>query len=59
MPPLSRKPLGDRPWADPGTAVGDRVDALLTVMTLEEKLAQLGSVWPAEVVLLDHEAVNG
>jgi beta-xylosidase len=46
MPPLSRKPLGDRPWADPGSAVDDRVDALLAVMTTEEKLAQLGSVWP-------------
>ncbi|MER7786748.1 glycoside hydrolase family 3 N-terminal domain-containing protein [Streptomyces sp. NPDC097640] len=34
------------PWADPACPRDDRVEALLTEMTLEEKLAQLGSVWP-------------
>ncbi|MFM9695049.1 beta-xylosidase/alpha-l-arabinosidase [Streptomyces europaeiscabiei] len=33
------------PWADPACPRTDRVDALLAEMTLEEKLAQLGSVW--------------
>src|SRR3954471_9629041 len=46
MHPPGRKPLGARPWADPGATTDDRVDALLAVMTPEEKLAQLGSVWP-------------
>ncbi|MER7692506.1 glycoside hydrolase family 3 N-terminal domain-containing protein [Streptomyces sp. NPDC097610] len=34
------------PWADPACPLDDRVEALLTEMTLEEKLAQLGSAWP-------------
>ncbi|WP_327347009.1 glycoside hydrolase family 3 N-terminal domain-containing protein [Streptomyces europaeiscabiei] len=34
------------PWADPACPRDDRVEALLAEMTLEEKLAQLGSVWP-------------
>jgi len=32
-------------WRDPARSVGERVAALLGQMTLEEKLAQLGSVW--------------
>ena len=32
-------------WRDPGAPVGERVADLLGRMTLEEKLAQLGSVW--------------
>lgn len=32
-------------WADPTAPVQDRVEALLTEMTLQEKLAQLASVW--------------
>ncbi|WP_049569057.1 glycoside hydrolase family 3 N-terminal domain-containing protein [Nonomuraea sp. SBT364] len=35
-----------RPWRDPALPVADRVDALLGEMTLEEKVAQLGSWWP-------------
>lgn len=34
-----------RPWGDPTRPPGERVEALLEEMTLEEKLAQLGSVW--------------
>ncbi|MFG1667884.1 glycoside hydrolase family 3 N-terminal domain-containing protein [Streptomyces sp. Y7] len=34
------------PWADPARRRDDRVEALLAEMTLEEKLAQLGSAWP-------------
>jgi beta-xylosidase len=33
------------PWRDPGRSVADRVDALLDALTLEEKIAQLGSRW--------------
>ncbi|GAA3753567.1 glycoside hydrolase family 3 N-terminal domain-containing protein [Salinactinospora qingdaonensis] len=33
-------------WRDPSLPVDDRVEALLAAMTLEEKLAQLGSFWP-------------
>jgi beta-glucosidase-like glycosyl hydrolase len=36
----------DRRWTDTALPVADRVDALLAVMTAEEKVAQLGSVWP-------------
>jgi beta-xylosidase len=32
-------------WRDPGAAVDERVADLLGRMTLEEKIAQLGSVW--------------
>lgn len=32
-------------WTDPTRSVSDRVDALLTELTLTEKLAQLGSYW--------------
>ncbi|GHB92579.1 glycosyl hydrolase [Streptomyces umbrinus] len=34
------------PWADPACPRDDRVETLLAEMTLEEKLAQLGSAWP-------------
>ncbi|QNP68057.1 glycoside hydrolase family 3 C-terminal domain-containing protein [Streptomyces roseirectus] len=34
------------PWADPACPRDARVEALLAEMTLEEKLAQLGSAWP-------------
>ncbi|WP_349290915.1 glycoside hydrolase family 3 N-terminal domain-containing protein [Actinoplanes solisilvae] len=34
-----------RPWQDPALPVGERVDALLAEMTLEEKIGQLGSRW--------------
>ncbi|HEY1625401.1 MAG TPA: glycoside hydrolase family 3 N-terminal domain-containing protein, partial [Streptosporangiaceae bacterium] len=34
-----------RPWRDPSRPVAERVADLLGQMTLDEKLAQLGSVW--------------
>jgi len=34
-----------RPWQDGSRPVADRVEALLQAMTLEEKVAQLGSRW--------------
>ena len=35
-----------RPWTDPSLPTAQRVEALLSGMTLDEKVAQLGSVWP-------------
>ena len=35
----------ERPWADASRPLADRVEALLAAMTLDEKLAQLASVW--------------
>jgi len=32
-------------YRDPGLSVGERVESLLEMMTLEEKVAQLGSAW--------------
>ena len=34
-----------RPWTDPSVPLAERVESLLSEMTLDEKLAQLGSVW--------------
>ncbi|WP_346115295.1 glycoside hydrolase family 3 protein, partial [Nonomuraea maheshkhaliensis] len=48
MTALDRTPTAGRalrPWQDPALAVADRVDALLTELTLEEKIGQLGSRW--------------
>ncbi|MFD4879896.1 glycoside hydrolase family 3 N-terminal domain-containing protein [Streptomyces sp. NPDC058420] len=45
-PASARTPASVRPWTDPLMPTGDRVASLLAAMTLEEKLAQLGSVWP-------------
>jgi beta-glucosidase len=45
-----------QPYLDPALAVADRVDDLLGRMTLEEKLAQLGSIWVFEV--LDGDRVD-
>jgi beta-glucosidase len=39
-----------QPYLDPALAVADRVDDLLGRMTLEEKIAQLGSIWVFEVL---------
>ena len=41
------------PYLDPALAVADRVGDLLGRMTLEEKLAQLGSIWVFEVLDAD------
>jgi beta-glucosidase-like glycosyl hydrolase len=38
--------VGERRWTDPALDADERVEALLAAMTLEEKVAQLGSVWP-------------
>ena len=35
----------DQPWRDPALPVAERVAALLARMTIEEKVAQLGSRW--------------
>ena len=32
-------------WNDPSRSADERVEALLSAMTLREKLAQLGSIW--------------
>ncbi|WP_336207273.1 glycoside hydrolase family 3 N-terminal domain-containing protein [Nonomuraea sp. LPB2021202275-12-8] len=48
MTALDRTPPAGRalrPWQDPALPVADRVEALLVEMTLEEKVAQLGSRW--------------
>ncbi|RKS77654.1 beta-glucosidase [Motilibacter peucedani] len=45
-PPSSPSPHGDlRPWQDSSRPVAERVQLLLDAMTLEEKVAQLGSRW--------------
>jgi beta-glucosidase len=36
---------GPQPWADTALTSAERADALLERLTLEEKVAQLGSVW--------------
>ncbi|MZE79969.1 glycosyl hydrolase, partial [Streptomyces sp. SID5475] len=49
------------PWQDTSLSTGDRVSDLLARMTLEEKLAQLFSIWPGsdsegeDVAPLQHE----
>jgi len=48
-----------RPWADPMMPKNERVAALLEAMTLEEKLAQLGSVWPGSSVIGDVAPMQG
>lgn len=37
--------VAQRPWQDTALPTGDRVDLLLAAMTVEEKVAQLGSRW--------------
>lgn len=46
-PPAAPHPpaVSGRPWTDPARPLGQRVADLLAAMTLEEKLAQLGSIW--------------
>ena len=49
MPEVEAAPAvastGDRPWEDVTASAAERADRLLRVMTLEEKVAQLGSRW--------------
>ncbi|MGW6588184.1 beta-glucosidase family protein [Streptomyces globisporus] len=51
----------DGPWRDPGLAPGGRADALIAVMTLQEKISQLFGVWVgasdegAEVAPFQHD----
>jgi len=37
--------MTDAPWADPARGLDERVETLVTEMTLDEKLAQLYGVW--------------
>lgn len=43
-------PRPDAPFRDPGRSVDERVDDLLALMTIEEKVAQLGSAWVFELI---------
>ncbi|GAA2025873.1 glycoside hydrolase family 3 N-terminal domain-containing protein [Catenulispora yoronensis] len=45
----------ERPWTDPTRPTAERVAALSAAMSLEEKLAQLGSIWPGVKELLPPE----
>ncbi|GAA0996025.1 glycoside hydrolase family 3 N-terminal domain-containing protein [Acrocarpospora macrocephala] len=49
-----------RRWQDPTLPVADRVDALLAEMTIEEKVAQLGSQWVGneKLVAQEHDAAG-
>ena len=38
-------PQDAQPWRDPRRCTGQRADALVPLMSLEEKLAQLVGVW--------------
>ncbi|HZX05284.1 glycoside hydrolase family 3 N-terminal domain-containing protein [Kribbella sp.] len=44
----------ERPWADPSLPAAERAGLLLAAMTLEEKVAQLGSRWVGND-MADHE----
>ncbi|MFG1820162.1 glycoside hydrolase family 3 N-terminal domain-containing protein [Kribbella sp. NPDC049174] len=44
----------DRPWLDPALAAEKRAELLLQAMTLDEKIAQLGSRWAGND-MADHE----
>ncbi|WP_432876114.1 glycoside hydrolase family 3 N-terminal domain-containing protein [Kribbella sp. CA-245084] len=52
----------DRPWRDPALPAAERVGLLLQAMTLEEKVAQLGSRWAgndmADSELPEDETIN-
>ena len=52
----------DRPWRDPALPAAERVGLLLQAMTLEEKVAQLGSRWAgndmADSDLPEDETIN-
>ncbi|MEO3808633.1 glycoside hydrolase family 3 N-terminal domain-containing protein [Sphaerisporangium sp. B11E5] len=62
MTALDRTPAADgvlRPWQDPALPVADRVEALLEEMTLEEKVAQLGSRWPGNAAQAAEQPEHG
>jgi beta-xylosidase len=44
-PTISTAEQITRPWQDPARSISERVDMLLSEMTLEEKIGQLGSRW--------------
>src|SRR5436189_3748879 len=46
--PADIAPAAAEPWRDPSVPVAERVCDLLSRMTLEEKLGQLGSAWLSE-----------
>ncbi|TDW21692.1 glycoside hydrolase family 3 N-terminal domain-containing protein [Kribbella kalugense] len=52
----------DRPWSDPALPAAERAGLLLRAMTLEEKVAQLGSRWAgndmADAELPKDETIN-
>ncbi|NUT32478.1 MAG: glycosyl hydrolase [Hamadaea sp.] len=50
---LTENVTGEAVWRDPGRAAEDRVTDLLSRMTLEEKVAQLGSAWVGATPALD------
>lgn len=58
----SAPPAGDRPWQNTALTAEQRTDLLLQAMTLEEKVAQLGSRWAgndmADVEVPAEEAIN-
>ena len=61
MRDVERLAPADTVYLDPTASVADRVDDLLSRMTQEEKIAQLGSIWAFEVVAgaeLDEEAAR-
>ncbi|WP_169950065.1 glycoside hydrolase family 3 N-terminal domain-containing protein [Microbispora sp. H11081] len=49
---------GIAPWRDAERPLDERVEALLTEMTLEEKVAQLGSVW-VDISTTGSQAASG
>jgi beta-glucosidase-like glycosyl hydrolase len=51
--PGPRPARADPPWQDTTLPVEDRVDRLLAEMTLEEKVAQLGSRWVGNDLRID------
>ncbi|MFK0287549.1 glycoside hydrolase family 3 N-terminal domain-containing protein [Streptomyces sp. NPDC090499] len=48
----------DRPWQDPTLPVAERTALLLAAMTLEEKVAQLGSQWKLEPLPQEPESAS-
>ena len=52
----------DRPWRDPALSAAKRADLLVQAMTLEEKIAQLGSRWAgndmSDTALPEDETIN-